>query len=100
MSSPNWSKEALITLAGLLFTFLCTIFSLLWRTMRRRLHRSTRSKDPDLEMGFEHLPAPGLDHTYTRPTWESRDKSQSLQEIRRMQQQRYSELLEIRRGAF
>jgi hypothetical protein len=31
MASTGWSKEALITLIGLIFTLFCTIFGLVWR---------------------------------------------------------------------
>jgi hypothetical protein len=52
--------------------------------------------DSNIEFEFEHTLPPGADQIHTRPGWEG----QSLRKIREMQQERYSELLEIRRGTF
>jgi hypothetical protein len=52
--------------------------------------------DSKTEFEFEHTLPAGADQIHTRPGWEG----QSLGKIRQMQQERYSELLEIRRGTF
>ena len=51
---------------------------------------------PNIEFGFERALPLGADQIYMKLDWED----QNLRETRKMQQERYSELLAIRRGTF
>jgi hypothetical protein len=59
----------------------------------------TVSPEDDVEMAvYQDTSTPNIDLTHTRQEWEN--QSLSLFEIRQIQQERYSELLELRRGTF
>jgi hypothetical protein len=76
-------------------------------------HRLTSDTGQDFELGFSEVIAPNTHYREgpsggSAPILGSFDEvvgpvileSRGLQEIRKMQQQRYSELLELRRGTF
>ena len=57
------------------------------------------SSENDVELAvYEDTSTLDIDLTHTRQAWEN--QSQSLFEVRRIQQERYSELLELRRVTF
>jgi hypothetical protein len=102
----SWFKEAILTLLGVCVTVACFVVGLAWPCLRKRLCTLSSSCRPgelcycvkeecaELMLGTVAVRSSQLSRTIKG--WKKRDP----EEIRQQLQERYDQLLEMRRGRF